>query len=72
MNGITTLTASVCVQKTLYVRFSSLVYALYALLRFQTHRILRFQDSQLRMRINTKPNGKQDENRNVVLFCNRQ
>ena len=40
-------------------RYSSLVYGLCVNLYFLIHRILKFQDSRLRMRISTKPNGKQ-------------
>ena len=47
----------VCVTEQHYVSifFTSLCANLY----FLIHRILKFQDSQLRMRIDTKPNGKQ-------------
>ena len=52
-------------------RFSSLVYGLYALHRLFIHRILKFQGSQLRMRINKKPNGKQkwSKDREKLHFC---
>ena len=44
---------------------------MYAELWFLKHRILKLQDSQLRMRINTKPNGKQkwSEDRVKWHFC---
>ena len=51
----------VCVTEQHYVSifFTRLWCLLCANLCFLIHRILEFQDSQLRMRINTKPNGKQ-------------
>ena len=53
-----------CLRNRTTLRFDILhssffVYGLCANLCFLIHRILKFQDSQLHMRINTKPNGKQ-------------
>ena len=49
---------------------SLLVYGMCANLCFLIHRILKFQNSQLRTRINTKPNGKQKSSgEGKWIFC---
>ena len=50
----------VCVtEQPYFIIFLTRLWSVYATLCFLIHRILEFQDTQLRMRINTKPNGKQ-------------